>query len=205
MSQPDHATTPEPMPRPPTEGVDAQSVLLLTPGSRERCARVCAEHLHVPGEGEEAVVFVTFTQPPEQRLQVLHEHARRHPARVYVVRAGGGGPNGSGDAGGAEVRTVENPGDLARLGVRVSDALSECTDEHQTSLSFHSLTALLQFAELSRVFRFLYTLSGRVASCGARAHFHLDPVAHEERTVATLSPLFETVVRVGPNGIGDVH
>lgn len=81
----------------------------------------------------------------------------------------------------------------------------ECTDGHRTSLCFHSLTALLLFAELSRVFRFLYTLSGRVASSGARAHFHLDPVAHEERTVATLTPLFETVVRVGPDGVGDVR
>lgn len=77
----------------------------------------------------------------------------------------------------------------------ISDALAEEGDGHPTTVCFHSVTALLQFAELPRVFRFLYTLASRVASSGARAHYHLDPNAHDEQTVTALTPLFDAVVQ----------
>ena len=199
MSKPDHVDTSDSIPGPPAEGSNAENVLILSSGADGRSDRTCAEHLHVPGQQAEAVIFVTMTDSPDQRVQVLRSHAQRPPARVGVVcageaRRGGGSPQG------VAVRTVENPADLARLGVGISDALSSWSDQHPTTVCFHSLTALLQFVELSRVFRFLYTLGGRVASSGARAHYHLDPEAHDQQAVATLRPLFDSVLEVDEDG-----
>ena len=59
---------------------------------------------------------------------------------------------------------------------------------------FESLNTLLAHIELKRVFRFLHVLVNRVKSTGATAHYHLDPSAHEDSTVATLTSLFDTVV-----------
>lgn len=200
MSQPDHVDASESIPAPPAEGVDAENVLLLQAGPRERCDRACAGHLGVPSGEEGAVIFVTLTESPDRRIGILRDHARQPPARVGVICAGESRRGATAKPRGVAVRTVENPGDLARLGVGISDALSSWADEYQTTVCFHSLTALLQFVELSRVFRFIYTLGGRVASSGARAHFHLDPTVHDEQAVATLSPLFDTVVRVTDDG-----
>ncbi|HKJ59781.1 MAG TPA: hypothetical protein VKA37_11155 [Halobacteriales archaeon] len=173
-----------------------RSSLLLTPGSTDECDRACARQLHVPGDEHEAVIFVTLTDTTDQRSRVLKRHAKRPPARLGVICSGESRRGGALRQQGIAIRTVENPDDLARLGVGISDALSSWADDHPTTVCFHSLTALLQFVDLSRAFRFVYTLFGRVAARGAHAHFHLDPNAHDDQTVATLKPLFDEVLRV---------
>lgn len=200
MSRPDQVNTSDSITGPPAEGSEAENVLVLSSETDQRSERACAKHLHVPGGDAEAVVFVSITESPEKRVQILRNHARRPPARVGVICAGESGRGRSDSLQGVAIRTVENPGDLARLGVGISDALSSWSDQHPTTVCFHSLTSLLQFVELSRVFRFLYTLGGRVAASGARAHYHLDPEAHDEQAVATLRPLFDSVVRVSADG-----
>lgn len=200
MSRPDQVNTSDSIPGPPAEGSDAENVLVLSSGSDGRSDRACAGHLHVPGGDAEAVIFVSITESPARRVQVLRNHARRPPARVGVICAGEARRGDLDTPQGVAVRTVENPADLARLGVGISDALSSWADQHPTTVCFHSLTALLQFVELSRVFRFLYTLGGRVAASGARAHYHLDPDALDEQAVATLRPLFDVVVEVDDDG-----
>lgn len=203
MSKPDQVNLSESIPGPPAEGADSENVLILSPDAGDRCDRTCAEHLQVPSGPGGAVIFVTLTEAPDRRIQVLRDHASRPPARVGVICAGESRRGGSVNSRGVAVRSVENPGDLARLGVGISDALESWADDHPTTVCFHSLTSLLQFVELSRVFRFVYTLGGRVAQSGARAHFHLDPDAYDEddeQVVATLSPLFDSVLRVTEDG-----
>jgi len=200
MSQPDQVDAAGSFPDLPTDGSDAETVLLLTPGSKDECDRACARQLHVPGSEREAVIFVTLTETPDQRVRVLKRYAKRPPARLGVICTGESRRGGALREQGIAIRTVENPDDLARLGVGISDALSSWADDYPTTVCFHSLTALLQFVDLSRVFRFVYTLSGRVAASGAHAHFHLDPNAHDDQTVATLRPLFDEVHRVDDDG-----
>lgn len=177
-----------------------ENVLLLAPTVGEDCDIACTDLLHVPNTETGAVVFVTLTQPPDARIEVLRRHASRLPSRVGVICPGENRRGGTGSRQGVAVRTVENPGDLARLGVAIGDALTDWTAAHPTTVCFHSITALLQFAELPRVFRFLYTLAGRVGSTGNRAHYHLDPDAHDQQTVSTLTPLFDSVVEVDDDG-----
>jgi hypothetical protein len=204
MSQPDQVDAVGSFPDLPTDGSDAENVLLLTAGEKDECDRACAQQLHVPGSEREAVIFVTLTETPDRRVQVLKRYAKRPPARLGVICTGESRRGGALRQQGIAIRTVENPDDLARLGVGISDALSSWSDDHPTTVCFHSLTALLQFVDLSRVFRFIYTLSGRVAASGAHAHFHLDPTAHDDQTVATLKPLFDEVLRVEDDGTTNV-
>ena len=204
MSLPDQMDAPHAFPDLPTDGSDAETVLLLSPGSTDECDRACARQLHLPESEGEAVIFVTLTETPDQRVRVLKRHAERPPNRLSVICTSESRRGGALGQQGIAIRTVENPDDLARLGVGISDALSDWADDHPTTVCFHSLTALLQFVDLSRVFRFVYTLSGRVAASGAHAHFHLDPDAHDDQTVATLRPLFDEVLRVDGDGTSPV-
>jgi hypothetical protein len=95
------------------------------------------------------------------------------------------------------VAQVADPGDLQRLGLTISDHLAGLDTDERTTLCFHSLSALLQYVDLRRGYRFLHTLIGRLDSVEASSHYHLDPEAHDEQTVATLRPLFDAVVDVG--------
>jgi hypothetical protein len=88
---------------------------------------------------------------------------------------------------------VGEPADLTGLGITVSEQLTNWEQE-ESLLMFESLTTLLDHVELKRLFRFLHVLVNRVRATGSTAHYHLDPTAHDDRTIATLTSLFDAVV-----------
>lgn len=59
-----------------------------------------------------------------------------------------------------------------------------------------SLTTLLQHVDLRRSFRFLQAMTTRLAEPDATVHYHLDPAAHDAKTINTLKQLFDAVVEV---------
>lgn len=96
------------------------------------------------------------------------------------------------------LRTVASPGNLTGVGIAISEVLADwegaSTTEGRPVVSFGSLTVLLEHVPLDRAFQFLHVLSGRIARAGAVGYYYLDPDEHDERTVATLKTLFDTVV-----------
>ncbi|MFC7233861.1 DUF7504 family protein [Halosegnis marinus] len=133
--------------------------------------------------------------------------AGRLPDRLAVVTVGesargaaaaaSGGATGLPD--GVSTASVSSPGDLTGLGIKLSQCLSSW-EGGATTVRFDSLTTLLQFADLKRVFRFVHVLTGRLDSADAVGYFHVDPGAHDDQTLATLRGLFDTVLEVGPDG-----
>jgi hypothetical protein len=99
------------------------------------------------------------------------------------------------------LETVSNPGDLTGIGITVSEVLQQWSASDEPIVScFRSLTSLLQYADLQTAYKFLHVLTGRFETAGVRSHFHLDPGAHDDQTVNTLTSLFDAVVRVGDDG-----
>lgn len=99
------------------------------------------------------------------------------------------------------VASVSDPGDLTGLGIKISQCLSSWEeDDNDLVLCFDSLTTLLQFAELRRVFQFVHVLTQRAESAGATAHFHMDPSAHSQQEIATLRSLFDQVYELDADG-----
>lgn len=98
-------------------------------------------------------------------------------------------------AGGpVSVRAVSSPADLTDLGISVNAFLSEWAgDGNRTVVCFHSVTTLLQYVDLQRAFRFFHLIAGRVREVDGLAHYHVDPSAHDDRTVNTLTTLFDGV------------
>lgn len=129
------------------------------------------------------------------------------PDRLAVVTTGdstrGAAATVSGGAdalpNGVSTASVSSPGDLTGLGIKLSQCLS-AWDDGPTTVHFDSLTTLLQFADLKRVFRFVHVLTGRIESANAVGYFYLDPGAHDEQTLATLRGLFDTVLESDPDG-----
>jgi hypothetical protein len=62
-----------------------------------------------------------------------------------------------------------------------------------------SLTALLQHVSVDTAFRFVHVLSGRVERENAVLVAGINPGAHDDRTLATLTHLFDVAV-VGEEG-----
>ncbi len=94
------------------------------------------------------------------------------------------------------VEGVANPTNLTGLGIKVSEYLTEWEGNGNRSvICFDPLTVLLQYAEnVQTTFKFLHTLIERVQAAQARACYKIMPSAHDDRTVATLSSLFDGVI-----------
>lgn len=183
-------------------GGDTHNVLLLAPPMDGCDGDGCIDLLTVePPDGED-VLFVTFVESPDERLETWRSRAgNAPPAKIGFVNvadatrsaAAASQPTG-GARGGLSIRSVSSPGNLTDLGIEVSRYLSEWDgDGNRTVVCFHSLTTLLQYVDLQRAFRFFHVLTGRVRATDGLAHYHMDPSAHDERTINTLKTLFDGV------------
>jgi hypothetical protein len=82
-------------------------------------------------------------------------------------------------------------GDLTRQGIAVAESLSP-----DTAVCVDGLGSLLGRADREPVFQFVHSLAERCAESSAAMHYHLDPAAVDDRSVAALSTLMDAVVRV---------
>lgn len=188
----------------PPESDDA--VLLLSSAMAEEAGAACGSLLGVDTPATTDYLAVSLQDDPGERI----EHWRRHvdpelPDRTGIVCCGETTRSAATATDGGSVRfpgrdvqiaSVSSPGDLTGLGMRISDCLEAWAgDENRTVVCVDSLTTVLQYVDAKRAFQFLHVLLARLESVGAAAHVHLDPRAHDDRTVATLSSLFDVVVR----------
>lgn len=131
------------------------------------------------------------------RLYVaLRTGATRHwavdaDADVRVVDATPGtDPAAVGDA--PIVEQVTAPGNLTELGVAIEKQLANETTP--IACCVDSVTTLLQYVDVRECYRFLNTATGRFRAADVDAHFHLQPSAHADQTVAIVASLFDDVV-----------
>ncbi|WP_238392193.1 DUF7504 family protein [Halorussus amylolyticus] len=176
------------------------SVLVLAPSLHEPTDEACLDLLTLDRPSEENVLWVTYTRSPDSCIQDWLAHAGEQPRNMRFVSVGETTRSASamsgvtGNGRGEVVDTLSNPGDLTGLGIKLSEVLKEWSrNDAPTVACFNSLTALLQYADLQTVYKFLHVLTGRFAAADVTAHFHLDPDACDTQTVSTLTSLFDTV------------
>ena len=178
---------------------DASNILVLAPSFPDGAAGVCVDLLGGDDPSETSVLGVTYTQSPGKWAADYERETGTPPADGTVISVGDWGADVGTEASEWTLEAVEHAGDLTALGVTLSDHLTPDGSGRQR-LCFDSLTALLQFVELQRAFQFLHVVTGRVSSASAVGHYHLDPAAHDEQTLATIRGLFDAVVEVDESG-----
>lgn len=193
------------------------NVLVLAPALDQADGDACSSLLSVTTPATADVLCVTFNQPPDARL----EHWRNtggptDPANLGFVVVGEGvrsaanaAPISAGptpDSPGPTVVTVSSATDLTGIGIKLGDFFSDWADDgNRLLLCFHTLTTFLQYADLQTVYRFIHVLTGRVRSAGGIGHYHLDPSAHDQRTINSLSGLFDAVVEADGDGSWEIR
>lgn len=186
----------------------AHNVLLLAPAMSRHEGEQCSELLGVASPEDANLLSITLTGAPDDRLDAWQRDLDGGlPDEIAVVSVNeqlrGDATSFPTDSGSSlHVGTVSNPADLTGLGIEVTKHLERWqTNDNETVICFHSLSTLLQYTDLESTFRFLHTLSGRVATIDGRAHYHMDPDVHDDKTVQTLLQLFDAVVRIEDDGI----
>jgi len=185
---------------------DASNVLVLS-DSLDTDTRASYYDTLLPDEAPDmCVLAVEYTRGPDRWLDEWRRHVGRPPAETAIIsvddatRSAAAGPVDPSvyedDDTGHAVSVVESPGDLTGLGITVGGRLKQWEgNDGPVLVTVDSLTVLLQYVDLKRAFRFLHVMVNRVKSAGAVGHYHMDPAAHDEQTVATLASVFDAVAR----------
>lgn len=186
-----------------------EQVFLLGPVEHTHTTSTCIDLATSNAEQSHAVIFVTVTESPQQRLETWQAHHSGESADLRFINVGSDQQITEESVTtelakedvtvGTEV--VADASDLSRLGMTISRAMSEWDESPMTpTLCLHSMSALLQYVTTQELFQFLHVLTERVQKNGGLGHYHMDPGIHEERTIATFRPLFSTTIRVDDEG-----
>lgn len=192
------AAAPEPL-------APGESVLLCASALSGHADQACLEIL--PDPKEMALLGVSLSGGPDAVLNPWRRYAASLPAKTAVVTTDEATRSAAATANGEEpmklpgsqvvVTTVSGPSDLTGLGIKTSQCLeSWAGGEKRPVVRFDSLTTLLQYAEVQRVFQFLHVLVRRIERANAFGVFHMDANAHDEQTLATIKTLFDAVHEV---------
>lgn len=174
------------------EGPRQTTALLSTPAVGADDDAECVERFARNGVDDEYVLLVTYDRSPEQLLAAWHARVDVDPAELGIVSVRDADDE-SGAIDGTSVVSLTRPVSLGRLQTAIH-LFVDGWDDAPTVVCFDSITAVLDHAGRVATFRFLRSLLVRLTEATVDSHFHLDPVAHDERTVATLRPLFDVVV-----------
>ena len=184
------------------EGAGADVGLLLAPARAPDVDDTCAGLLTTNRPDRTNVLFVT-TRPPERAIARLRNHGDAEPNEVAIVSVGraSGPATAVDDPLVGRAVTVENPSNLTKVGIEVTEVLDAWTGgedvaagDGEITVCVDSATALLQYADERTVFRFLAELIDRFRRADAWAHVHVDPEAHDRSTVSSLYQLFDVVI-----------
>jgi hypothetical protein len=99
----------------------------------------------------------------------------------------------------ARVKYAASPVDMAGIGIKLSEFLEEFYSEkniRRNRILLYSLSTMLMYADLRRVYQFVHVITGRVQSSDFAGVFSVDTVPGDEETVARLVQLFDSIVEV---------
>ncbi|MFB6179054.1 MAG: hypothetical protein ABEI77_04945 [Halorientalis sp.] len=92
---------------------------------------------------------------------------------------------------------VTNPGDLTGIGIATSGFMREFYHgDRDVRIGLHTLSTLLMYSDLKRVFRFCHVMNGRIASSGFSGVYTLDTSTRNAEALDVLTGLFDAVVEV---------
>lgn len=183
--------------------------LLLSPSFREGEWERCTSFLYPGPEDETSVIAVTFTDTPRELVRRWEQSGGGTPKHFGAIFANSGQLDSKdltqrlraafSDEEVLVGAAVVNPSDLTQINIEISEMLGMWDAEgERIALCLSSLTSLLQYTEIARVFKFLHATVNEFKAAAARTstHYHLDPDAVDDRDVARVRTLMDEVIDV---------
>lgn len=177
----------------------------LTPEGIETYRRTLTETL--PDTPEElSVMAAIYTQSADEWLADWRTRVGGLPIESALIDVGG--KVRSTDAQSSDAHPAQEavsiintaPTDPAKLLFALRDQLQQvATSETQVVVSIESLTAFLDSVDKETAFRYLDLLIHELRATEAIGYFHIDPDAHSQQTIDTISVLFDSVVDCPPH------
>jgi len=160
-------------------------------GKRELLLRILARG----AEDDEGAIVVTARDPAEEVIEDYQSHVdgEGYIRVLDAVSSRSGSPAES-----AAVRHVSSPGDLTGMGIEFSELAraAQADGVDRLRIGFDSLSPLLMYVDLQRLFRFLHVFTSQIQSRDWFGLFAIDPDSHDAQVVNTISQLFDGVIEI---------
>jgi len=147
-------------------------------------------------EGEGSVV-VTSRHPAEDVVaDYLEAAASDDPGHFRVIDCVSS--HSGATAEDTRVHEVSSPGDLTGIGIEFSEIAreAEAAGVARLRVGFDSLSPLLMYVDLQRLFRFLHVFTSQIQSRDWFGLFAIDPDSHDAQEVNTISQLFDGMIEI---------
>jgi KaiC/GvpD/RAD55 family RecA-like ATPase len=179
--------------------LDEGTNLLLSGPAMSGKRRLLLELLARGVEDGDGSVLVTSRDPAEDVIEDYDEAVGSRESYLRVidcVSSQSGNPTG-----GERVTYVSSPGDLTGMGIQFSEVArgAQSTGIDELRVGFDSLSPLLMYVDIERLFRFLHVFTSQIQSQGWLGVFSVDPESHDDQTINTISQLFDGVVELRMN------
>ncbi|WP_253737962.1 DUF7504 family protein [Halohasta salina] len=191
----------------------SSQVLLLSPTAHSITNEIYRRFL-VPDDGSgQNVLFVSATGTVDDQLAAAEEVPAWAGGKTAVIEVGRSGLRPSEPGAGPDptrrldiYKNISNLKHLAKLGVNISHIVSQWDDERRpTVVGVHTLSAIQQYVGNETMFQFLFTLKGQLNSRGVMGFYHMNPRAHTDTELETITSAFDIVIRIGPDGNVDIE
>ncbi|MFB6109288.1 MAG: RAD55 family ATPase [Halodesulfurarchaeum sp.] len=193
------------VPAPLLDAVDPGTNILVSgpamSGKRELMLEVLG-HGATNGDGS---VVVTANDGGEQIYDAYQEIVEQE-SYLRIVDSVGAEPS---DELAEVIRPVSSPGDLTGMGIEFSQIATEGTGSgvDRIRVAFDSISAVLMYVELERLFRFLHVFTRQIQSKDWVGLFAIDPESHDQQVINTVNQLFDGVleIRVPEDGSREIR
>ncbi|WP_144926260.1 DUF7504 family protein [Halorubrum salsamenti] len=180
------------------------SVLLLTPSHEPPDNSACIDLLTRDPPGETNVLSATLSASPAERLSLWKREAGSElPKRATIIDGRRNVTDAqlpTSEAGSISVRGLPEDADLYDVCLAIASQLGAWKDTDATTVAcLHSVSTLLTTYGTDRVISLITGLNDLCERLDVIAHHHVDPSAHDEETLATLRPLYDTVIEHTPD------
>lgn len=180
------------------------TTLVLAPRLSDSYSQILTEQL---GETPSRASLLTVSfDGPDRVLRQIRQQLPTMPSRVGILSVNEMTRSTTASRGWNDgplaVRAVADAANLTELGIEFTEFVAdwEASESDRLAVGFDSLTALLQYVETGRAYQFVHVVTNRLTAANADGVFHMDPNAHDERTVASFVGLFDRVVSVSETG-----
>lgn len=172
----------------------ASAVLVLSPPDAD--SGVCPRLLIGAAGGDDGMDLLQVAyREPGRVVEEWPTHLADEPESARLIAAGrAAAAVEEADLDASSVETLAGS-DLTEIGIRTNTLLERWgANDRQSVVCVDSVTDVLDHVSFETAYRFLHVFSNQLDAFDAVGHFHMDPTAHEERTVQRVMELFDTVV-----------
>ena len=197
-------------PTTPIGGPSGANALVLAAPSSTGATCPCTREAHdgtATATGASGFLRVAFTDADRTPPEAWVRGSTEGDTAVRVVDATPC-PT-AGDDRGVVTVAAAGPSNLTDLGVRITDVLAEMGADGARAeggagpvCCLGSLTALLQYVDTRRAYRFVNAVKTRVATHGGTTHAHMVPAVHDRQAIDTMASLFDLVAEPSTDGDG---